>query len=644
MYQKLALVVALIVLAASGLLGIAPVLGQTEDAPSPARGHATVAAQGIAELPGNELAWRVTRASAPAPVDTGERAVPGFLLVDQGSLVISDDGANSRDRLAAGEAEFVPSGAAIEEFPIGSGALSFYRIDLVAAADAANAGNDEIIFVGRAFPSPGGSRDLDLVRDVLAAGETVELALSEQPAPTLFLVTSGTANLVPASDPSAAPVPLAAGQGAALGGDVVVTAAEEGATFVTAFIGPEIPADLAQLAATTPAPEAGLASLTLQAFACPSAYTGDQYAADCTEPLEGIAFAIAGAQTGSAAEGSTGADGLVSFAGLEADTFSVSGGVPAEFATQVVACDAVTADPVQGESPGANVPVAEGANVTCAWYAIPENPRGEGTVSVTAHLCPAAPTDPYAECTQIDASGVAIDGPEALSGTNAAEGLPFGDYLLHPEGIAAPEGFGVSEVRGAGAVNGGWSFTLDEAAPNAALDVILVPAGQPQPPAEETQSNPDADDDGDGLTNAQEALLGTDPANADSDGDGVMDSVEIVSDTEPVSVDTDGDGVSDDEEVASGSDPGDPNSVPTAGEPGLDSDGDNLTDAVEQEIGSDPLNADSDGDGLSDFDEVGLLPESATGTNFSLWDTDGDGVGDGDEIANGTDPNDPGSF
>ena len=74
-----------------------------------------------------------------------------------------------------------------------------------------------------------------------------------------------------------------------------------------------------------------------------------------------------------------------------------------------------------------------------------------------------------------------------------------------------------------------------------------------------------------------------------------------------------------------------------------DSDGDNLTDAVEQEIGTDPFNADSDGDGLSDFVEVGFDDESATGTNPALWDSDGDGVSDAVEVANGTNPNDPGS-
>lgn len=60
------------------------------------------------------------------------------------------------------------------------------------------------------------------------------------------------------------------------------------------------------------------------------------------------------------------------------------------------------------------------------------------------------------------------------------------------------------------------------------------PAPQPQPePATTTVETPaapapEADDDADGLTNAEEALYGTNPNNADSDADGFSDSVEVI--------------------------------------------------------------------------------------------------------------------
>jgi hypothetical protein len=69
------------------------------------------------------------------------------------------------------------------------------------------------------------------------------------------------------------------------------------------------------------------------------------------------------------------------------------------------------------------------------------------------------------------------------------------------------------------------------------------------------------DRDGDGLTDAQEALLDTNPANPDSDGDGLKDGEEYARGTNPLLTDTDGDGYSDYAEVQAGTDPLDANSV-----------------------------------------------------------------------------------
>ena len=58
--------------------------------------------------------------------------------------------------------------------------------------------------------------------------------------------------------------------------------------------------------------------------------------------------------------------------------------------------------------------------------------------------------------------------------------------------------------------------------------------------------------DSDGLSNAQEATLGTDPNDPDSDNDGIDDGDEVGNDaflnpgdTDPLDADTDDDGVSD---------------------------------------------------------------------------------------------------
>ena len=68
-----------------------------------------------------------------------------------------------------------------------------------------------------------------------------------------------------------------------------------------------------------------------------------------------------------------------------------------------------------------------------------------------------------------------------------------------------------------------------------------------------------------------------------------------------------------------------------------DSDGDGLSDYDEIYIyGTDPLNPDTDGDGLSDYDEIFLY-----GTDPLKIDSAGNGFTDGQEIEMGTDPLDP---
>lgn len=67
---------------------------------------------------------------------------------------------------------------------------------------------------------------------------------------------------------------------------------------------------------------------------------------------------------------------------------------------------------------------------------------------------------------------------------------------------------------------------------------------------------PPVDSDGDGLTDAQEATLGTNPNNPDTDGDGLNDGTEVNSTgTDPLMSDTDGDSSNDGREVFMSTDP-----------------------------------------------------------------------------------------
>jgi hypothetical protein len=176
------------------------------------------------------------------------------------------------------------------------------------------------------------------------------------------------------------------------------------------------------------------------------------------------------------------------------------------------------------------------------------------------------------------------------------------------------------------------------------------------------------DTDGDGLSDAEEAALGTDPFHTDTDGDGLSDGDEVlVHGSNPLLVDSDGDTLPDGEEVERGLDPtlrdsdfdglSDGDEVAGGTDPlNEDTDGDGLEDGEElSEYGTKPRDPDTDGDGLKDGDEVhehGTSPtkrdsdgdgledgaEVRGGTDPALWDSDGDGIDDGLELSFGTDP------
>lgn len=137
--------------------------------------------------------------------------------------------------------------------------------------------------------------------------------------------------------------------------------------------------------------------------------------------------------------------------------------------------------------------------------------------------------------------------------------------------------------------------------------------------------SPSGDEDGDGLSNREETLgwaievdtdgygerirrtVTSDPLLADTDGDGLTDRDERSSRTDPNSNDTDGDGLTDRQELLIYQ--SNPNFVDTdrdsRGPNGDQAPNPSLFDGNEiNRFGTSPVVADTDGDGLTDYDEI----------------------------------------
>ena len=175
--------------------------------------------------------------------------------------------------------------------------------------------------------------------------------------------------------------------------------------------------------------------------------------------------------------------------------------------------------------------------------------------------------------------------------------------------------------------------------------------------SQEICDNGAVDSDGDGICDAMEFELGTDPFNPcdlgfegteDSDEDGACDAMELYSGTDPqnpcdpFNQDSDNDGFCDIEEELMGSNPNNPCSPATT-----DTDGDGYCDSEELDMGSDvndpcsPDILDSDMDGICNSAELANGTDPNNTCDPLGIDTDGDGLCDQQELVIGSAINDP---
>ncbi|HEU0114913.1 MAG TPA: hypothetical protein VFQ80_09555 [Thermomicrobiales bacterium] len=430
---------------------------------SPASGSAQVVAQGVAPLAGGDLVWRVVaEPAAPAAQATAVDGRPGFVVADQGTLVVA--GAKSGDewRLEPGEAAFVRGDEQETRAALDSSATAYFALELVPSAEAASAGGGTLVFASEPFAGSNARHDLSLVRDTLAAGATS--ALPAGAAPTLVLSTAGSATVTTDKGTSAT---LAAGEAGTFTGALTIAGGDQGGTFVAGYVGPETPA--MQALAAGQAAQPALAAAASPAPAAPVAPAATPAAANAAAPAVAAAATPAAAPSADDADG----DGLTAAQEAElntdpnlADTDGdglTDGDEVNKYGTQPLATD------TDGDGIDDGTEVAQGTN--------PLDPADPAPAAA-----PAAPTAPAA--TETGAAPAATDNGAAAVDTD-------GDGATDQQEIAIGSDPNVFDTDG------------DDLSDGDEINVYLT-----------GPLNPDTD--GDGFLDGQEVVRGTDPNDPNS--------------------------------------------------------------------------------------------------------------------------------
>jgi len=198
------------------------------------RSREEVIAQGLAIFDIEPAIWRVVE-SEPVPFDDAEEFTGdiSFTLQREGSTIIRNNVTLKRARIEPGEAYFFSAEDPYLRYSLRGTPSRIWSIEYVAVDAPDDEAGGEIIYksdpIDRFQP---GTRDLELVRNILLPGDVA--ALPSHRGPALLLGTGGTLT-VSAGDASTT---LGLGSGMLLPGDAVLSnASDQDVTYVVVVTG-----------------------------------------------------------------------------------------------------------------------------------------------------------------------------------------------------------------------------------------------------------------------------------------------------------------------------------------------------------------------------------------------------------------------
>jgi hypothetical protein len=499
-------------------LAVAGARQLTSSNTSPATGHAQVVTQGIATFQADQVAWRlVERTARPRYLAIPSRRTFGFILASEEPVLLSnvtDSGLKNVGSLAPGEAMMVPADVRTVRASLGDKSTKYLALELVPADQVDDVGSGKLLFKSDAFNTPQGERDMDLVRNVLAVGESSTVPDTGQS--NVVLATEGAIDVVPNNGRATR---LEVGESGTFTGDLTIKAVQpsgastgavsaltaflaqdqsSNASYVVAVIGAEIPPP------TTPTPTTTATETT---------------AASSTAAAQVLAT-----QTAISVLTATSAPGVVT------DTPTNVPNVIPPTATNTAVRQVNTPTNVPTD-----IPTDTPTNAATATHTPTEeqgpignllDSDGDGLTDVEEILCKTNPHNP-------DSDNNGINDRDQCYGKDSRLDTGFG------------VGASLPQANCGSSVNPSPTTTESQAASP------IVPS-EPTP----TPTAAPKDSDSDGLSDAEEALWGTNPQIPDSDRDGLLDGDEVHKYfTQPTSRDSDGDGETDGDEVDCGSDP-----------------------------------------------------------------------------------------